>query len=145
MNMYNFLLENPKPAKIEIENSLDGNICRCTGYRSILDAWQSFSADEKPIDIEELYTLKCLNGSNKKCDSELKKKIHIINGDQEWYYPKSLLDLFDLLVQYQSVPYKIVSGGTGVGVFKLDGPFNVFIDIKSIPDFYIISRQYSNS
>ena len=139
--MYNFLLGNPQPSKTEIENCLDGNICRCTGYRSILDAWQSFSADEKPIDIEELYTLKCLNGSNKKCDSELKKKIHIINGDQEWYYPKSLLDLFDLLVQYQSVPYKIVSGGTGVGVFKLDGPFNVFIDIKSIPDFYIISRQ----
>jgi len=139
--MYNFLLENPKPSKAEIENCLDGNICRCTGYRSILDAWQSFSADEKPIDIEELYKLKCLNGSNKRCDSYSKKKIHIINGSQEWYYPKSLLDLFDLLVQYQSAPYKIVSGGTGVGVFKTDGPFDVFIDIRSIPDFYLISRQ----
>lgn len=31
MNMYNLLLNNPKPTKVEIENSLDGNICRCTG------------------------------------------------------------------------------------------------------------------
>lgn len=31
MNMYNLLLNNPKPSKQEIEDSLDGNICRCTG------------------------------------------------------------------------------------------------------------------
>ena len=31
MNMYNLLLENPKPQKQEIEDSMDGNICRCTG------------------------------------------------------------------------------------------------------------------
>lgn len=104
-----------------------------------MDAWQSFSADKNPIDIEELCKLKCLNGSNKKCSS-MKKKIHIIRDNIEWYYPKSLEDLFDLLVQYQSLPYKIVSGSTGVGVFKTDGPYIVYIDIKNISELYSVLR-----
>jgi xanthine dehydrogenase/oxidase len=31
MNMYSLLKENSKPTKQQIENSFDGNICRCTG------------------------------------------------------------------------------------------------------------------
>ena len=36
MNMYGLLLNNPKPTKQLIENSFDGNICRCTGMHDIL-------------------------------------------------------------------------------------------------------------
>jgi len=30
--------ENPKPTEIEIREAIDGNICRCTGYNSIIRA-----------------------------------------------------------------------------------------------------------
>lgn len=32
------LTENPKPTKMEIKEGIDGNICRCTGYNSIVRA-----------------------------------------------------------------------------------------------------------
>jgi aerobic-type carbon monoxide dehydrogenase small subunit (CoxS/CutS family) len=32
------LTENPKPTKQEIKEGIDGNICRCTGYNSIVRA-----------------------------------------------------------------------------------------------------------
>ena len=31
-------LENKKPTKDEIKDGIDGNICRCTGYNSIVRA-----------------------------------------------------------------------------------------------------------
>jgi aerobic-type carbon monoxide dehydrogenase small subunit (CoxS/CutS family) len=32
------LMENPKPTKEQIKEGIDGNICRCTGYNSIIRA-----------------------------------------------------------------------------------------------------------
>ena len=36
-----FLDENPYPSRLEVEEALLGNLCRCTGYKKIVDAVMS--------------------------------------------------------------------------------------------------------
>lgn len=43
MSLYALLRNNEAPSEHEVEEAFDGNLCRCTGYRPILDAAQSFS------------------------------------------------------------------------------------------------------
>ncbi|KAJ1916407.1 hypothetical protein H4219_003809 [Mycoemilia scoparia] len=43
MSLYTLLRNNPNPTEHEIEDCFDGNLCRCTGYRPILDAAKTFS------------------------------------------------------------------------------------------------------
>ncbi|KAG0270809.1 hypothetical protein BGZ95_001500, partial [Linnemannia exigua] len=44
MSLYALLRNNSTPSEHEVEESFDGNLCRCTGYRPILDAAKSFAA-----------------------------------------------------------------------------------------------------
>ncbi|XP_072940393.1 xanthine dehydrogenase-like [Epargyreus clarus] len=80
MNMYCIYTSSAKKlTAAEVENSFAGNMCRCTGYRPIADAFKSFAVDadikltDKVIDIEDLHTFKT-------CGVECKKKcVHKIN------------------------------------------------------------------
>ena len=69
---YSLLRENPAPTQQDIEDNFDGNLCRCTGYRAILDSMKTFGVDSSAqdggvIDIEVcdgvhlfiLYILSC--------------------------------------------------------------------------------------
>ncbi|MCJ1314488.1 hypothetical protein MMC25_008170 [Agyrium rufum] len=43
MSLYALVRNHEDPSPTEVEEAFDGNLCRCTGYRPILDAAQSFS------------------------------------------------------------------------------------------------------
>ena len=46
------LLENPDPSEEEIRRGLSGNICRCTGYSSIVSAVMEGAIEMRKVDHE---------------------------------------------------------------------------------------------
>ncbi len=54
-SLLSLLQNNAVPEKEDIKEVLDGNICRCTGYRPIFDAFLSFN-DDPITEIEDLVT-----------------------------------------------------------------------------------------
>jgi aerobic-type carbon monoxide dehydrogenase small subunit (CoxS/CutS family) len=47
------LKENPNPSEAEVRAAMSGNLCRCTGYRQILDAIQTAAAKLRSAGREE--------------------------------------------------------------------------------------------
>ncbi|OGU41704.1 MAG: (2Fe-2S)-binding protein [Ignavibacteria bacterium RIFOXYB2_FULL_35_12] len=46
MSAYALFLENPTPSREEIETAIEGNLCRCTGYKPIIQAITSTVSGE---------------------------------------------------------------------------------------------------
>lgn len=46
MSLYALLRNDSSPSEHDVEEAFDGNLCRCTGYRPILDAAQTFSVEK---------------------------------------------------------------------------------------------------
>ncbi|CAM5275271.1 Caffeine dehydrogenase subunit gamma [Alcaligenes phenolicus] len=47
------LQRNPTPSRAEVREAISGNICRCTGYETIVDAIVSVNALQKNFRIEK--------------------------------------------------------------------------------------------
>ncbi|KAK2567725.1 Xanthine dehydrogenase/oxidase [Acropora cervicornis] len=45
MSMYALLRNNPLPTQKEMESAFEGNLCRCTGYRPILEGFKTFTKE----------------------------------------------------------------------------------------------------
>ncbi|KAM4711210.1 xanthine dehydrogenase/oxidase [Anableps anableps] len=45
MSMYALLRNNPTPKMANVEEAFQGNLCRCTGYRPILEGYKTFTVD----------------------------------------------------------------------------------------------------
>ncbi|KAM3585325.1 uncharacterized protein V6R79_014495 [Siganus canaliculatus] len=45
MSMYALLRNNPAPKMADVEEAFHGNLCRCTGYRPILEGYKTFTVE----------------------------------------------------------------------------------------------------
>ncbi|XP_077870005.1 xanthine dehydrogenase/oxidase-like [Saccoglossus kowalevskii] len=120
MSMYTLLRNNPQPTALDIEGCLKGNLCRCTGYRSILDGFKSFSAQllgklfdpsdyspydpsQEPIFPPELQTSSKFHTNT----------VRFIGEALDWIRPTSLEELLKLKNELPAA--KLVVGNAEVG------------------------------
>ncbi|XP_059139141.1 uncharacterized protein LOC131927489 [Physella acuta] len=147
MNMYGLLHQNPTISAQEIEDNFDGNMCRCTGYRPILDAMKSFASDgsipqAKPIDIEDLNKKLCPK-TGEVCTGSHGNKggdrcLDIDVSGVKWYRPTSLTELGSILKLNAEKKVKLLLGNTAAGIFKQEGPFDVYVDLHRVTELYTI-------
>jgi len=108
MSMFALYKNNPAPTRAEIDDALSGNLCRCTGYRPIIDACIHMYDYPAPTDndaqlIEQLRSLQHQQGVS-------------LEFEQARYYAPATID--ELASLYQQNPHaQILAGGTDVGLW----------------------------
>ncbi|XP_073946551.1 uncharacterized protein [Choristoneura fumiferana] len=149
MNMFSLYESSNKTLTTQqIEKSFGGNICRCTGYRPILDALKSFATDadqrlrDRVQDMEDLDRIKCLKRCEKKCseteedwcviEKENVALLHVEMKANRWYKAYTVNDIFQVLNREGTDSYRLIAGNTGKGVFPIVNDSRVLIDISSI-------------
>ncbi|XP_041821796.1 aldehyde oxidase 6 isoform X1 [Chelmon rostratus] len=72
MSMYTLLRNKPQPTMEDITQALAGNLCRCTGYRPIVDGCRTFCQEANCCQANGGGNC-CLNGEEAPDESELRK------------------------------------------------------------------------
>ncbi|EDW38594.1 GL11937 [Drosophila persimilis] len=146
MNMYGLLKsKGGRVTMAEVENSFGGNICRCTGYRPILDAMKSFAVDSdiavpaECADIEDLGTKQCPKTGELcagTCKKQSPKGSQVYLDGSRWSWPESLSQLFEVLQSAvkEKLPVMLVAGNTAHGVYRRSADIKAFIDVGALAD-----------
>uniref|UniRef100_A0A4W6ETN6 Aldehyde oxidase 1 n=1 Tax=Lates calcarifer TaxID=8187 RepID=A0A4W6ETN6_LATCA len=72
MSMYALLRNKPQPTMEDITQALAGNLCRCTGYRPIVDGCRTFCQETNCCQANGVGNC-CLNGANNADEPEHEK------------------------------------------------------------------------
>ncbi|XP_010520495.1 PREDICTED: indole-3-acetaldehyde oxidase [Tarenaya hassleriana] len=154
-----------KMTVLEAEKAVSGNLCRCTGYRPIVDACKSFASD---VDIEDLgfnsfwrkgnvnkeemlRRLPRYDRNNDICTfpkflkDEIKSEMVSDPKKYRWCSPTSVQELQSLLETCKAtngVSVKLVAGNTGTGYYKAekDQKYDKYIDLTRIPELKKIQK-----
>ncbi|CAH2072244.1 unnamed protein product [Thlaspi arvense] len=147
----------------EAEKAVAGNLCRCTGYRPLVDACKSFSAD---VDIEDLgFNSFCKKGENRDdvlgrlpcydhtssqvictfpefLKNEIKIDMSLDPRKYRWSRPVSASELQGLLEVENGLAVKLVAGNTSTGYYKEEKQrkYDRFFDIRRIPELTVVRR-----
>lgn len=132
----------------QVENSLGGHMCRCTGYRPILDAFKSLSVNaphesrRNPTtnDIEDTPLCKKTGSScAETCTMDQIKKCFsppiMLQGTSVWHKTVDLADVFAALgMVEEGQTYQLVCGNTAHGVYRRPDDIQLFIDVNNVPE-----------
>ncbi|MBI3930292.1 MAG: molybdopterin-dependent oxidoreductase [Armatimonadetes bacterium] len=144
VNAHVLLRNQPSATQQQVEDSFGGNICRCTGYRPILQALRSLASDYDPVDdpntpceIDDCFPLKVRPCAAQVClpDHEIvPRALHFSNGGRDWWRPPTLAEA-RRLKKGLAPDSRWVAGNTAVGIYP-DETARHWIDISALPELF---------
>ncbi|XP_034939273.1 xanthine dehydrogenase 1-like [Chelonus insularis] len=159
MNMYSLLESNKdKLSMKKIENSFGGNICRCTGYRPILDAFKGLASDADPhlsqkiADIEEVYKWKTCPKTGVACKGSCgettefvanPEEVHMVMNNVQFHKVLSVENLFNVFQNNPDATYILYGGNTAHGVYRSE-QVQIYIDVNDITDLHRVEKDDKN-
>ncbi|QUM75852.1 xanthine dehydrogenase small subunit [Moritella sp. 24] len=136
MSMFALSKNTPSADKHAIFEALAGNLCRCTGYRSIIDS--ALSLAEQPHVVDAFERLEAETVA--KLNTIERSGTQVLIGDgQQAYSPDNIADLAALLVKHPDA--RIVAGGTDLAleVTQFHRPINTLISVGHVAEMKDIS------
>ncbi len=121
MSLFALYKNNAAPSRREIDDTLAGNLCRCTGYRPIIEAAEKMYGYRTLKDnwLEEPYAAKCGTQEEKKIEllktTAPSAMLAIDNGGRRFFSPRNVEELASV---FESNPDAVIlAGGTDVGLW----------------------------
>ncbi|XP_063958717.1 xanthine dehydrogenase/oxidase-like isoform X1 [Lytechinus pictus] len=156
MSMYTLLRNNPHPSMEDIQAALGGNLCRCTGYRPILEGYKSFAkdggccggqcgqrndTDEVPCRLYDPTTFTQYDPTQDiifppelllSTAKENKSSLTFVGTRVTWHRPLTLNELLDLKTKHPTA--KLIGGNTEIGIETKFGNklYPILIDVNHI-------------
>jgi xanthine dehydrogenase small subunit len=136
MSMFALYKNHTNPTRAEIDDALTGNLCRCTGYRPIIEAAAKscikngidhFTPNEPKI-IELLKSVP-------------EESVHIETATQRYFHPLSISEALELKSKYPEAD--VVNGATDAAlrVTKNHELLETVIDLSGVRDFHYINES----
>lgn len=111
MSLYGLWMENSAPSRTEIETSLQGDLCRCTGYQPIIKAAENIVGDNNNdlLKLERAQTVMRLEKMSNQ--SRIVKHNDIVQA----YIPKDCDELAKIIEAEPEV--RFIAGATDIGLW----------------------------
>ena len=145
MSLYGLLKINPEPSMGDIEEAFDGNLCRCTGYRAILDSARTFvkhcSHEHPLVDFDQFAPYDAASDVRQPFPARLAGlDVHrtaalFASDEAVWFKPGHLADL--LKVKSMLPQARLVGGNSELGVEMNARPLhqpNIFIYVGDLSE-----------
>lgn len=164
MSMYALLRSLPQPSIKDVEVAFQGNLCRCTGYRPIIEGYKTFTkefscgmgkkcckvtndckVDDKLFEMSDFSpydaTQEPIFPPALKLYDELDRQTLLFKSNGiSWYRPTSLIHLLEIKNSHPNA--KLIVGNTEVGIdvkFK-NMNYPVLVSTTHIPELYNIKK-----
>ncbi|MBZ3884719.1 Aldehyde oxidase 4 [Sciurus carolinensis] len=114
MSIYTLLRNHPEPTPEQIMEALGGNLCRCTGYRPIIESGKTFC---------------------RMAEDPNKRRLTFQGERTTWITPVTLDDLLELKVNFPKAPLIM-----GLSYIKFKDEFHpVFISPLGLPELHFVT------